>query len=87
MSERKPDPGADAQAKSQRGWRFYMALVVIALALIFVIQNTEETNVSFLFAETEMPLFFALIAAIVLGALIGWLTPRVRRGGRSSSER
>lgn len=29
-----------------------------------------------------MPLFFALIIAILLGAAIGWLTPKVRSSNR-----
>ena len=50
-----------------------------------MIQNTQDTNVTFLFAETNLPLFFALIIALVLGALIGWLTPRVRSSGRDKT--
>ena len=82
MSEKRQDPIDRAQGSEGRGWRFYMIAALVALALIFVIQNTEKTNVSFLFAETEMPLFFALLIALALGALIGWLTPRVRRSGK-----
>lgn len=81
MSRNEPDLISEAKGNKERGWRFYMAAALAVVALIFVIQNTEKTNVSFLFAETEMPLFFALIIALLLGALIGWLTPRVRRSG------
>jgi uncharacterized integral membrane protein len=35
--------------------------------------------VDFLFTTTDTPLIFALLIAGVLGALIGWLAPRVRR--------
>jgi uncharacterized integral membrane protein len=59
-----------------------VATAAVVLALIFVLQNTDETNITFLFATAELPLFFALIIAIGLGALIGWLTPRVRRTDR-----
>ena len=65
-----------------RRWRTYLAMGLALLALIFVLQNTGETSVKFLFAETEMPLFFALVIALALGAAIGWLAPRVRRGSR-----
>ena len=71
-------PGAEAN--SERHWRGYLALAIGLLALVFVLQNTDDTSVKFLFAETELPLFFALVISIVLGAAIGWLAPRVRRG-------
>lgn len=86
MGNGQPDVIKEAKGQEERGWRFYASVFFAVIALIFVIQNTEETNVSFLFAETEMPLFFALIIALALGALIGWLTPRVRRSGRSERE-
>lgn len=79
MASEEPEVISEAKGKKERGWRFYLAAGLAILALVFVIQNTEETNVSFLFAETEMPLFFALIITLAVGALIGWLTPRVRR--------
>jgi len=82
MSGGDLDPTEQAAASKQRGWRFYLVSFAALLALIFVMQNTDETNVTFLFAETELPLFFALILAIALGALIGWLAPRVRRSDR-----
>jgi uncharacterized integral membrane protein len=70
-----------------RSARFYVICVLIALALIFVLQNTDDTNVKFLFAETSMPLFFALVIALALGAAIGYLTPRVRRDRGRDHER
>ena len=82
MAHTEPDPIDAAKGDRGRGWRFYAAVATAILALVFVIQNTEQTNVTFLFAETELPLFFALIIAIALGALIGWLAPRVRRSER-----
>ncbi len=79
MERGKQPPQPDAPQPRKRGWRFYATWVVLALALAFVIQNTEETEVTFLFAETNLPLFFALVIAIALGIAIGWLVPLVRR--------
>ena len=78
----QPEQIPAAKVGRERGWRFYLAGLLALLAAIFVIQNTEQTNVTFLFADTTMPLFFALIITLALGAMIGWLTPRVRRSGR-----
>ncbi|HKJ35679.1 MAG TPA: LapA family protein [Solirubrobacterales bacterium] len=79
MASEEPDLIAEAKGRKERGWRFYVASFCIVLALVFVLQNTDSTNINFLFAEGSMPLFFALLIALVLGMLIGWLTPRVRR--------
>jgi uncharacterized integral membrane protein len=65
--------------KERRGARFYVIWVLIALALLFVLQNTGDTNVKFLFAEASLPLFFALLIALALGMAIGYLAPRLRR--------
>ncbi len=46
-----------------------------------MIQNSQKVPVEFLFVDIKTPLFFALIVAGALGAVIGWAAPRVRRGG------
>ena len=80
MSDR--DPNRHEEQGGDHRWRTYLAMAIALLALIFVLQNTGDTSVKFLFAETELPLFFALVLSIVLGAAIGWLAPRVRRGSK-----
>jgi uncharacterized integral membrane protein len=67
--------------KEGRGWRFYVVIAALVLLLIFVIQNSQSVPVEFLFTTIDTPLFFALIVAGALGAVIGWAAPRVRRGG------
>ena len=55
-------------------------LVAVVLLLIFVIQNSQEVDIDFLFlASVSTPLILALVFSALLGALIGWLAPRVRR--------
>jgi uncharacterized integral membrane protein len=68
--------------KEGRGWRFYIVVAALVLLAIFVIQNSQSVPVEFLFTTIDTPLFFALIVAGALGAVIGWATPRVRRGGQ-----
>jgi uncharacterized integral membrane protein len=82
MARSEPELIAEAKGKKERGWRFYLTSVLGVLALVFVLQNTDSTNINFLFAEGEMPLFFALLITLLVGILIGWLTPRVRRSGK-----
>ncbi len=60
-------------------WRRWVMLVSIVLLLIFVIQNSQEVNVDFLFfTSVSTPLIVALTISALFGALIGWLAPRVR---------
>ena len=75
-----PDP-PKLETKEGRGWKAY-ALVLAGLSLaILILQNLQEVEVKFLFINSTIPLIFALLIAGALGALIGWATPRVRRGG------
>jgi uncharacterized integral membrane protein len=75
------DPIEGLQRKEGRGWRFYVVATALALLAIFVIQNSQSVPVEFLFTSVDTPLFFALLVAGGLGAVIGWAAPRVRRGG------
>jgi uncharacterized integral membrane protein len=70
------DPQAQGQGTNWKRWVLGTAILILA---IFVAQNAQEVQVDFLFVETTTPLIFALLIATVLGVLIGWLGPRLRR--------
>lgn len=57
---------------SQVSWRVIVGIVVAALSVIFILQNTEEVNIDFLFFSFKVGMWFGLLIAFVLGALIGW---------------
>ena len=67
--------------KEGRGLKFWLLVGAGVLFAIFVIQNSQDVKVEFLFTTTDTPLFLALLVAGGLGAVIGWAAPRVRRGG------
>jgi uncharacterized integral membrane protein len=73
--------GPPGQAGRQgTNWKGWALLVVVVLLLVFVIQNSEEVEIDFLFfTSVSTPLVLALVFSALLGALIGWLAPRVRR--------
>ncbi len=79
-------PSDDTIRQEGRGWKFYVLAVAAFLLLVFVIQNSQSVKVKFLFTETETPLIVALLIAGVLGGLIGWAWPYVRRGRRQERE-
>lgn len=58
--------------------------VVVALALVFVIQNTEQAGVQLLFWERQMSVWVAIAIAIGIGILLDrlistWWRRRHRR--------
>ncbi len=75
------DPPGRPRPDRSRQVRIYAAAAVAVLALILIVQNSQSVQFRFFFAETNMPLVFGLLIAFALGALVGWLLPRVRGGG------
>lgn len=66
--------------RRQTNWRGWALLVAIILLLIFIFQNSQDVEIKFLiFGSINTALIFALVISALLGALIGWLAPRVRR--------
>ena len=66
-------------AGKERGARFYITVIAMVLAAIFILQNTQKVEVKFFFSTSNLPLIFALLLAAVLGFVIGLALPRFRR--------
>jgi uncharacterized integral membrane protein len=68
------------QGRRPTNWKGWALLVLVVLLVIFVVQNSQEVSIDFLFfTSITTPLILALVFSALLGALIGWLAPRVRR--------
>jgi uncharacterized integral membrane protein len=76
-TQRVPESGSSIQWK-----RWALGIAVLLLAII-ALQNSQEVEVKLLFIEGQMPLIVGLLIAGALGAVIGYVTPLVRRGRRS----
>ncbi|HYU61287.1 MAG TPA: lipopolysaccharide assembly protein LapA domain-containing protein [Solirubrobacterales bacterium] len=76
------DHDPDRSRSGDRSVKLWIAIVALIVLVIFVVQNSQEVQVDFLFTTTDTPLIFALLIAALLGALVAWLLPRVRRGRR-----
>ena len=66
---------------SGRGARFWVVLVAVVLAIIFVAVNFQKVTIDFVVARGEAPLVVALLISGALGFVIGLVLPRLR--GRS----
>lgn len=72
-------PTEPATQKVTRNPKFIVGVIAVVLLVIFVAQNSQRVEVDFLFTTTDTPLVVALVIAGALGALIGWVAPRIRR--------
>jgi uncharacterized integral membrane protein len=84
------DRGDLQPQRKETNWRAWGLGVVVVLAIIFIAQNSQSVRVKFLFFDASMPLIFALLIATILGVIIGYVGPivrRHRRGDEATRER
>lgn len=53
--------------------------VAAALAIAFILQNQSDTTVKLLFWSFDTNVWVAIVIAMVLGALLGWLGVKMLR--------
>jgi uncharacterized integral membrane protein len=63
-------------------WRAWAVGLLGALVVIVALQNSQEVRVDVLFVTVNAPLIVTLLAAVAIGALIGYVAPVVRRHRR-----
>ncbi len=63
-------------------WRAWFVGILVALAVIVALQNSQKTDVDILFVSTSAPLIVLLLIFLAIGALIGYVGPVVRRHRR-----
>ncbi|BDD99685.1 hypothetical protein MFTT_37790 [Mycolicibacterium fortuitum subsp. fortuitum] len=59
--------------------RYWVVLILVGLAAIFVAQNRDRVGVHVLWVTVESPMWFILVIIFVMGLLIGLLLRRRRR--------
>ena len=68
--------------RKQTNWRAWAVGVLAFLVLVVALQNSQEVRVDVLFVTVNAPLIVILLAAVAIGALIGYVAPLVRRHRR-----
>ena len=66
-------------------WRAWAVGALVALVAIVALQNSQEVRVDVLFVTVNAPLIVTLLAAVTIGALIGYVAPVVRRHRRDEN--
>jgi uncharacterized integral membrane protein len=66
----KPLPGEERTRLSGAWTALVVGVVVLAVILVFILQNLQNVEVHFLFMQGSLPLAVALLFAMVLGAVV-----------------
>jgi uncharacterized integral membrane protein len=74
------------QEKKPVNWRAWLVGVLSALVLIVALQNSQEVSFDVLFASFKAPLIVVILLAALVGALIGYIAPLVRRHHRQEKQ-
>jgi uncharacterized integral membrane protein len=76
-----------SKESKQVNWRAWAVGVLIALVVIVALQNSQRVRVDVLFVTMNAPLIVTLLAAVAVGALIGYAAPVIRRHRRDERRR
>ena len=82
MEDSQPSTAAERLKKIDP--KYFGGVISLVVLLLFVFQNTEKTQVEFLWLDIAMPLFLLLLLTSVLACLVGFLIQRASRKRRSS---
>lgn len=59
--------------------RYWVALILVVLAAIFIAQNRDRANIHILWITVAAPIWFIFTGLLVVGILVGLLLRRRRR--------
>lgn len=84
LSRTNPQPKVEPE-NSGVSWKRWALGVAILLLAIIAFQNSQQVQIKLLVVEGQMPLIVGLLIAGILGAIIGYIAPLVRRGRRQDA--
>jgi uncharacterized integral membrane protein len=79
--------GCVPEQKKPVNWRAWIVGTLVAIVVIVCLQNSQQVRVDVLFITVDAPLIITLLAAVAIGALIGYVAPLVRRHRRDEARR
>ena len=78
QEEQRARPGID-RADRAAAVKISIALLLLIVFVLFIIRNSNEVPVDFVFFDVSVRLVWVFLACAVIGALIAWLLGRPRR--------
>lgn len=57
-------------------------VILLILAVVFAAQNSQHVDLTVFFWEFRMRLVWALLVFGLIGAILGWMVPKLRRSRR-----
>jgi uncharacterized integral membrane protein len=76
-----------SEQKKPVNWRAWIVGALVAIVVIIALQNSQQVRVDVLFITVDAPLIITLLAAVAIGALIGYVAPLIRRHRRDEAKR
>ncbi len=81
MDERTPTP----EKRGTSTWFLVLFAAVALYALLLVVLNVGEVEISFVFFKASIPLLVLIILCLGLGFAAGYLADRIRERRKASS--
>lgn len=76
----KPRRGrVDLNQKGEIQWKRWALGIAVVLLLVIVLQNSQKVDFNLLFISTSTPLIVLLLITALIGAIIGYTAPILRR--------
>lgn len=72
--------------KKPVNWRAWAVGALVALVIVVALQNSQQVRVDVLFVTLDAPLIVTLLAAVAIGALIGYVAPVLHRHRREERQ-
>ena len=74
------EPAAPIQPVRRFEWtpRLVIWTVLVVAAIIFVLQNFDDTRINVLFWDYTPPLALIVVICFLVGYFLGWLRPKFR---------
>jgi uncharacterized integral membrane protein len=84
MEDRHVDREPTTRRSGAHGLRVVVAVIILVVLVALVVDNKDDTTVGYVFGDVETPLFVLIIAAAVIGALLGWVVSHWPRRHRDA---
>lgn len=59
--------------------KFILMIILVAIIILFMVMNRESVTVHMLVGKMTMPLFVVIGVSALIGWLIGFLIPKVKK--------